>query len=33
MSDASIQEAGKSGGKKALIFDIQRFCLHECRSR
>ena len=29
MSDALIQEAGKSGEQKALVFDIQRFCLHD----
>lgn len=29
MSEALTQEAGKSGEKKALIFDIQRFCLHD----
>jgi pyruvate formate lyase activating enzyme len=29
MSDALIQGAEKSGERKALIFDIQRFCLHD----
>ena len=29
MSDALTQEAEKSGEKKALVFDIQRFCLHD----
>ena len=29
MSDALTQEAGKSSEKKALVFDIQRFCLHD----
>lgn len=29
MTNALIQEAEKSSGKKALIFDIQRFCLHD----
>ncbi len=29
MSDALTKEAGESGEKKALVFDIQRFCLHD----
>jgi glycyl-radical enzyme activating protein len=29
MSDDLTQEAEKSGEKRALIFDIQRFCLHD----
>jgi pyruvate formate lyase activating enzyme len=29
MNDALTQEAEKSGEKKALVFDIQRFCLHD----
>ena len=29
MSDALIQEAENSGEREALIFDIQRFCLHD----
>lgn len=29
MSDTLIQDTGESGEKKALIFDIQRFCLHD----
>jgi hypothetical protein len=28
MSDALTQEAGKSGEKKALIFDVQRFFMN-----
>ena len=29
MSDALTLEAGKAGEKKALVFDVQRFCLHD----
>ena len=29
MSNGLTQETGKSGEKKALVFDIQRFCLHD----
>lgn len=29
MSDALTREAGNSGEKKALVFDVQRFCLHD----
>jgi hypothetical protein len=29
MSDALTEEAEKSGEKNALVFDIQRFCLHD----